>query len=429
MKYKILVFPCGSEIGLEIHNAIKWSTHIELFGASSIPNHGKYVYKNYIGTLPYVDDQNFIPKIIDIIKKYKINCIFPAHDSVVLKLAKEIKNIPCKIIGSPLNTCQICRSKKRTYETLKSIITVPKMFEKIKSIPRYPVFLKPDIGQGSKETYIAHTQEEVNFYKKKGPSLLILEYLPGAEYTIDCFTDKNRMLRFVGARERKRITNGISVNTISVNDPALTKIAQKINKTLILQGAWFFQVKKNKYHKFSLLEVAPRVAGSMALYRNTGINFTLLSVFDALNLDIKILSNNYNIEMDRALFNRFSLGLEYKHVYIDLDDTIIFNNLINPFVIMFLYQCVNKKIKIHLLSRHQARFKTNIEKILIKHRLLGIFDTINNVDDDEDKAKYIKEKNAIFIDDSFKERQSVSDKLKIATFEISSIESLIDWKY
>ena len=47
-KNNILVFPCGSEIGLEINNALKWSTHIELFGASSVDDHGKYVYLEII---------------------------------------------------------------------------------------------------------------------------------------------------------------------------------------------------------------------------------------------------------------------------------------------------------------------------------------------------------------------------------------------
>lgn len=39
MKSKVLVFPCGSEIGLEIHNSLKWSTHIDLWGGSSVNDH------------------------------------------------------------------------------------------------------------------------------------------------------------------------------------------------------------------------------------------------------------------------------------------------------------------------------------------------------------------------------------------------------
>ena len=46
---RILVFPCGSEIALEIYRSLKYSIHFELVGASSIDDHGKFVYKEYIG--------------------------------------------------------------------------------------------------------------------------------------------------------------------------------------------------------------------------------------------------------------------------------------------------------------------------------------------------------------------------------------------
>ncbi len=32
----ILVFPCGSEIALEVHRSLQYSTHFHLIGANSI---------------------------------------------------------------------------------------------------------------------------------------------------------------------------------------------------------------------------------------------------------------------------------------------------------------------------------------------------------------------------------------------------------
>ena len=48
----VLVFPCGSEIGLEVHNALKFDKHINLYGLSSVSSHGRMVYKNYIEESP-----------------------------------------------------------------------------------------------------------------------------------------------------------------------------------------------------------------------------------------------------------------------------------------------------------------------------------------------------------------------------------------
>ena len=81
----------------------------------------------------------------------------------------------------------------------------------------YPVFLKPDIGYGSRGTYKANNLSEVEFYKNKDKDLIILEYLPGNEFTIDCFTNFKRELLFIGPRLRNRISNGISVNTSTIN--------------------------------------------------------------------------------------------------------------------------------------------------------------------------------------------------------------------
>lgn len=425
MKYRILVFPCSSEIGLEIHQALKNSTHIELFGASSVSsNHGKYVYKNYIEKIPFVDNKEFIGKLNEVIDSYKIDFVIPAHDSVVLKLAENLQYLNCKVIGSPVETCKICRSKKKTYDILKTKVRVPQIFEYKDDIPKFPLFMKPDVGQGSKGTYVAKSIEDIEFYLKKDPSLLILEYLPGCEYTIDCFTDRHRKLRFSGARERIRITNGISTHTKPIFDDRFTKLAEAINNSLVFRGVWFFQVKTNIEDELTLMEIAPRIAGSMGLYRNLGINFALLSIFDTLDLDIKIRMNMYEIEMDRALINRFKTIVDYRHVYIDLDDTIVVNNKVNKCAISFLYQCLNNGIKIHLLSKHDG----NIKEILSKHCIESIFDTIDHIDKSDNKINYIKEKLAIFIDDSFSERKIVSDELCIPTFETCAIESLIDWR-
>ncbi|MDD5083594.1 MAG: ATP-grasp domain-containing protein [Candidatus Moranbacteria bacterium] len=428
MKKNILVFPCGSEIALEIHNALKWSTHVALFGGSSVSNHGEYVYSNYIGDIPDVEDADFIERMEEIVQKYAIDFIFPAHDSVVLKLVQNKQALSCGIISSPVETCETCRSKKKTYDFLRGSINVPQIYASADEIRSYPVFLKPDVGQGSRGTYTASCIEDIEFYAKKDPTLLMLEYLPGKEYTIDCFTDKNRELLFSGARERGRISGGISVRTFPADMQKFRSMAEKINQKLLFHGAWFFQVKEDRNGELSLLEVAPRIAGSMALYRNLGVNFPLLSIFDTLGIDVRIMPNQYGIVMDRALFNRFRAELEYRHVYIDLDDTIIFDGKVNPVVMAYLYQCFNEGIKIHLLSRHKERFGEDIRDVLKKFRISEVFDSIDDIGVSDSKDTYINEYPSIFIDDSFQERLAVYEKKAIPTFEVSSLESLISWK-
>ncbi|HQO88076.1 MAG TPA: carbamoylphosphate synthase large subunit short form, partial [Bacteroidia bacterium] len=215
-----------------------------------------------------------------------------------------------------------------------------------------------------------------------------------------------------------------SVNTITTtehnNDVKL--IAKAINDKLKFSGAWFFQLKENLEGKLTLLEVASRMGGSSAAYRIKGINFALLSVFTQMQIPVEILENNYSVELDRALSNSYHIPITYNEVYVDLDDCLIIDNQINKLLISFLYQCINNKIKIVLLTKHEA----DLTQTLIKHRINQLFDQIIHIKKTDEKSNYIKTKDAIFIDDSHAERKKVSSICKIPVFSPDMIEGLLD---
>lgn len=128
-----------------------------------------------------------------------------------------------------------------------------------------------------------------------------------------------------------------------------------------------------------------------------------------------------NVELDRALSNWFKWNIEYSTVYVDYDDTIIIRNKVNIQLISYLYQCINQKKKIILLTKH----KGDIIQELSNRRISSIFDRIICLNENENKADYITE-NSIFIDDSFGERQNVYNRCGIPVFDTHMIEGLLE---
>jgi carbamoylphosphate synthase large subunit len=252
-KKNILVFPCGSEIGLEIHRSLSFSTHFEIIGASSADDHGRFVYQRYVGNLPFHNDPNFENAFIEVIKKYKIDGLYPAMDAVAVTLHKISKKIGIKIIGSSYEATKICSSKKLTYEALDNLIPLPKVFDSLDDTDKFPVFIKPDEGYGSRNTLCAENFEIGTYFLERFPkdSMLILENLPGNEWTIDCFSDRYGTLLFHAVRRRQRISNGISVRTTpsDEHEKEFSKWANQIQAKLGLRGAWFFQAKLDKEHQ------------------------------------------------------------------------------------------------------------------------------------------------------------------------------------
>ena len=425
-KKKVLVFPGGTEIGLEIWKSLKDCKEITLYSAGSdVSNHAPYVFKNHF-IVPDVHSNNWIVILSEIINKHEIDCIFPAHDDVIVALAQNADKFNADVISSPLPTCLICRSKNKTYNKFKNLLPAPKAFNKLSEIDSFPVFVKPDKGQGSQDACKVDDLDTLKVLVKNNSNLIVLEYISGKEYTIDCFTDRRKGLLFCSGRERIRTKSGISMNSKPVDgetNEIFGKYAHIISQELELHGAWFFQLKLDDSGTFKLLEIAPRVGGAMATHRVFGINFPLLSIYEKEGVDIGILTNNYGVEIDRALVNRYKHNINYSKVYVDLDDTlIIINGGVNTQLIKFLYQAINKGCKIILISKTM----NDIKSILKKWRLTNLFDEVILLKKDDSKADFIEPEGAIFIDDSFSERKLVVNRYHIPTFDCSMLELLID---
>ena len=57
-----------------------------------------------------------------------------------------------------------------------------------------------------------------------------------------------------------------------------------------------------------------------------------------------------------------------------------------------------------------------------------LFRKIIHLKEGEKKSGFITGRSSIFIDDSFSERMDVSSVCSVPTFDVDSIELLIDWK-
>lgn len=425
----VMVFPCGSEIGLEIHSSLQYAKGVRLVGVSSVPDHGRYVYRNYEQISSSVGDPGFLEDLRRVVTAWDIDFIFPAFDTVIEALAPLGPDDlgGAQVIGSGTRTSLITRYKSKTYAALAGFDFVPRTFTPATVTPEdFPVFLKPDGGYGSRGIAVAADRAELERLLAGDPGLIAVELLPGREFTVDCFTDRHRELLFVGARVRDRIRNGISVDSTTVElTDEVRSIASAINATLELRGQWFFQVKEAADGRLKLLEVAPRIAGTMNLYRNRGVNFALLSVLDRMGLDVAILDNGYEATVDRALINRHRLGFEYGAVYVDLDDTLIVGGRVNVRLMAFLYQARGAGKDVILLTRHALELERTMKEFAISPDL---FTRIVHVTDGAPKSRYVDRSDAVFIDDSFRERDDVRRVAGAHVFDVDAVESLLDWR-
>ena len=424
MTVRVLVFPGGTEIGLEIWRSLRWHREVELFSAGApVSSHAPYVFSHHF-EVPMVSDPGWLPALKSVLDQERIDFVFPCHDDVTIALAEHRGELSATLVTSPTETCAICRSKSRTYATFEGILPVPRRYSPSDTVAEFPVFAKPDRGQGSQDTHVVADSAELEALRARRPGhYIVTEYLPGQEFTVDCLTSRRGELLYCAGRRRVRVRDGISVDTVMVDDPSFAEYAHAINQHVELRGGWFFQVKRSTTGILTLMEIAPRIAGAMAMDRVRGVNIPLLSLYVAQGTDVEVLPNPVTVEMDRALTNRFRHDLAFDRVYVDLDDSLVVKGKVNTELVQFLFQCVNRGVRLTLVTRHES----DLPRFLRNHRLEGLFDEVRIVPVGEPKSSAIIQRHgAIFIDDSFSERREVARATGLPTLDSSMIELLLD---
>lgn len=398
--HKILVFPSGTELGLEIHDALYRRRDLLIVGAESIENsHAKYVFKDNF-MIPHVDSDDFVKQLNALLFKENIDFIYPAHDTAQLALLTKAHDIKCPIISSSIETVSVSRYKSKTYQALGHYLPVPNVFciDNVQD-RHFPVFVKPDCGQGSQNAFRCDDRISLMSAMHKAHDMLICEYLPGEEITVDCFSDRDTGLLFCNARKRKRIRAGISVSSEAVVCECAYDYSIIINRLLQPFGAWFFQLKE-KNNSWILLEVGARIPGGATYQRMRGVNLPLLTLFEHERKKVTILENNSSITMDRAFISRFRLKIDISYLYIDFDDCLCLNTKPNLEIIDLIIAAKANKIPVYLLSRNNGDCKLWLQSLGI----FGIFDEIILLDRAAPKSSSIKP-GGILVDDSFQERQ------------------------
>ncbi len=421
---KVMVFPGGMENGLEICQSLKACKEVELFAASSPGiNHAPFAFRRH-HIVRDVRESGWVEDLNKAILAEGIDLVFPANSVVIDHLVDQRENLAAPVLLPDSDVVRLTRSKKKTIACLRGALPLPVCYDAVDQIDAFPVFAKLDGGYGGQGASVIksrHHAENIDF-----AAMIVQECLPGREYTVDCFSDSDSKLLYASARERVRVRMGTSMHAERVSGEIEREMrvwAEAILSRIKLTGAWFFQAKEDAAGALKFLEIDARIAGTMCYSRARGANLPLLSIHQFMGNKVSIRVNEPPLVLDRCLRNRYFFDYAYDAVYVDLDDTLVLRGRINTQLVQFLYQCVNEKVRLVLLTKN---LEPDVSAYLKGLRLLDVFDEIVHIAEHQSKADFIAIKPALFIDDSFSQRAEVAARHGIPTFDASMIEALLD---
>lgn len=99
------------------------------------------------------------------------------------------------------------------------------------------------------------------------PPLLVMPYLEGGEYSIDCLASAGRLLRHVARRKQEN-----SRAQLLTTSPEIEEIASRVTERFGLRAVFNIQLREHRGRLF-LLEVNARMSGGLAVACAGGLNF------------------------------------------------------------------------------------------------------------------------------------------------------------
>lgn len=241
--------------------------------------------KYYI--VPKATANDFIRKSIEIIKKERINIIFPTcgYDIIPYSKNKSIfSRMDVLLAMNDYDTIKLCNNKMSLYNKLKDYFPVPYTTTKFSKIS-LPCILKPNVGQGSKNIFLCKSKRDIDFYSVSFNNLIAQEYLQGEEYTVDGLSDFEGRYLFSVPRLRIEIQGGVCIKGKIVNDIEIQNITKQIADFLKLKGPFCMQFKRDGNNRLMLTEINPRLGGASIMATLAGANIPLYI--------LKLASNEY----------------------------------------------------------------------------------------------------------------------------------------
>lgn len=276
------------------------------------------IYKADVGlTVPPVGRLEYIPALLDIVKAHKIDLLVPLTDVDLRSLARQrarFADLGCTVMIGSEEAITLCRDKARINQVLEQagLATINTYtVAEFRARPFYPCFIKPIRGSASIGTAIIRNDKELHAHLSTyGELMLIQEYVPGQEFTVDVYRSRDGQVRCIVPRQRLQVRSGEVEKGITVRDEELMQAGVKMANLLgDIWGVFCLQCRREEQPGSPprFFEVNPRFGGGAPLSIAAGANLPLYLLQEVLGLPITAQIGNFTdgllmLRYDEAVF-------------------------------------------------------------------------------------------------------------------------------
>ena len=143
-----------------------------------------------------------------------------------------------------------------------------------KSGSRFETFL---YNKPSSSLITLEEMEEILSDAELFPELIVMEYLPGTEYSVDLLADRGKTL-YSCCRKSLRMENSIMLEAEIIENPRVTDLCEVVTTSLGLDGNIGFDIKERDDGTPLIMECNPRITAGIPFFETAGVNLPYLCI-------------------------------------------------------------------------------------------------------------------------------------------------------
>ncbi len=339
--------PSGPAVASCFTNLGERSVRIIGTDMKSDPTIEQYVDKCYYA--PAAIDPGYVDCLLDICKREHVDVLLPGISDELLPLCirkSDFEKIGTRVSVSNAHSIEVCTNKRKFYDFLSDNgIATPK-YRKVSSIDEfdsavrylgYPdkkVCLKAVVSSGSRGVRIidaSRSRADILFGEKPNslfttyedlrsilsevesfPEMMAMEYIPGREYSVDLVADNGKVLYICG-RYSDVVNASIPMEGSLYKDEEAYALCNKIVELLKIDGNADFDFKYDENGHAVLMEINPRQAATMAVFRAGGLNLMYLRTKQLLGEELPVCEVRYGTRFKRR-YGEFYSSVDGKSI-------------------------------------------------------------------------------------------------------------------
>jgi carbamoyl-phosphate synthase large subunit len=285
---RVLVTGAGGPAAIAAMKSLRAEESVQLIAADMDPWAAGLYLTGERTLVPAGAAPEFTAVLLDRCRALRVDVVLPTVDAELLPLARareEYAAAGVALLLAPAAALDVILDKLTLAEHCAGVVAVPRTELFGPSVDpagwTYPVVVKPRRGSGSRGVIIVDSAAQLAALERS-PALIVQEFLPGEEYSVDVLADAAGRVIASVPRLRARVDSGVSVGGRTVHDPEVERFGRVVAQATGVTYVANVQCRRDVDGVPALLEVNPRMPGTLGLTIASGVDMPRLALASLL---------------------------------------------------------------------------------------------------------------------------------------------------